>query len=156
MDANECCPRFDPKPWDGAEFEWKDKRFIKGRVRTLFYIPLNFGGVIKKLNAKTENAGAKVPDWMCLSEHVSKWSMDLYLAVDKEVPDAENATLSGRFISKAYEGPFKETGKWIKDFEAYAKGKGLAVKKQYMWYTTCPKCAKKWGKNYVVIIGLLV
>jgi len=29
----------------------------------------------------------------------------------------------------------------------------LAVKKQYMWYTTCPKCAQKWGKNYVVIVG---
>ena len=24
---------------------------------------------------------------------------------------------------------------------------------QYMWYTTCPKCAKKYGKNYVVILG---
>jgi len=22
-----------------------------------------------------------------------------------------------------------------------------------MWYTTCPKCAKKYGKNYVVIIA---
>ncbi len=23
----------------------------------------------------------------------------------------------------------------------------------YMWYTTCPKCAKKYGKNHVVILG---
>jgi hypothetical protein len=23
----------------------------------------------------------------------------------------------------------------------------------YMWYTTCPKCAKKYGKNYVTIIA---
>ncbi|WP_369688185.1 hydrolase [Anaerophaga thermohalophila] len=22
-----------------------------------------------------------------------------------------------------------------------------------MWYTTCPKCAKKYGKNYVAIVG---
>jgi hypothetical protein len=22
-----------------------------------------------------------------------------------------------------------------------------------MWYTTCPKCAQKYGKNYVVIIA---
>ena len=38
-----------------------------------------------------------------------------------------------------------------------ALGIFLAVKlnigKWYMWYTTCPKCAKKYGKNYVVIVG---
>jgi hypothetical protein len=27
------------------------------------------------------------------------------------------------------------------------------MKKEYMWYTTCPKCAKKYGKNYVVVVG---
>ncbi|MCK7469725.1 MAG: 60S ribosomal export protein NMD3 [Desulfomicrobium escambiense] len=24
-----------------------------------------------------------------------------------------------------------------------------------MWYTTCPKCAKKYGKNYVAIVGAI-
>jgi hypothetical protein len=79
--------------------------------------------------------------------------MDLYLAVDKEVPETENVTLSGKFLSKVYEGDFKETGKWCKDFESYAKGRGFEVKKWYMWYTTCPKCAKKYGKNYVAIVA---
>jgi len=82
-----------------------------------------------------------------------KWNMDLYLAVDKEVPGAENITLSGKFISKVYEGPFKDTGKWCDDLSSYVKGKGMDLKKMYMWYTTCPKCAKKYGKNYVVILG---
>jgi len=49
--------------------------------------------------------------------------MDLYLAVDKEIPNAENITLSGKFISKVYEGDFKETGKWCKDFEEYLQKK---------------------------------
>lgn len=79
--------------------------------------------------------------------------MDIYLAVGKEIPDAENITLSGKFLSKVYEGPFKDTGKWCKDFGDYAKSKKLSIKKWYMWYTTCPKCAKKYGKNYVVIIA---
>jgi len=57
------------------------------------------------------------------------------------------------FLSKVYEGDFKETGKWCKDYEEFAKTKGLKIKKQYMSYTTCPACAKKYGKNYVVIIG---
>jgi hypothetical protein len=149
---SECCPKFDPVPWDDKIFEWDNKRFIKDKVFTLFYIPLNFGSVMRKLDGKVRKAGARMPDALALSDHTSKWNMDIYLAVDREIPDSENVMLSGKFFSKVYEGDFKETGKWCKDFEGLAKKKGLEIKKWYMWYTTCPKCAKKYGKNYVVII----
>ncbi|MFA5184942.1 MAG: hydrolase [Patescibacteria group bacterium] len=152
----ECCPRFDPTPWDGKVFDWQDKRFIKDKVSTFFYMPLNFGSAMTRLNAKVEKAGAKMPDWLCLSDHVSMWKMELFLAVDKEIPDAENVVLSGKFLSKVYEGEFKDTGKWMKDFSEYAKGRNVEVKKTYMWYTTCPKCAKKYGKNYVVVVAQIV
>jgi hypothetical protein len=153
MSEEECCPKFNPKPWDGKVFEWKNKRFVKDKVFTLFFMPINFGSVMKRLNEKVENANAKIPDWLGLSDHTSKFNMDIYLAVDKKIPDAENVTLSGKFLSKVYEGPFKETGKWCDDFKEYAKSKKRDIKKWYMWYTTCPKCAKKYGKNYVVIIA---
>lgn len=149
----ECCPKFNPTPWDAKEFNWDNKRFIKDKVCTFFFMPLNFGGVMKRLMGKVEKAGVQVPDYVCLSDHTSKWNMNIYLAVDQEVPGAENVTLSGRFVSKVYEGNFKDTGKWCQDFAAYTKSQGLATKKMYMWYTTCPKCAKKYGKNYVVIIA---
>jgi hypothetical protein len=84
---------------------------------------------------------------------MSKWNMNVYLAVDKEIPGAENMTLSGTFLSKVYEGPFQDTGKWCKDFEQFASNKAMKISKWYMWYTTCPKCAKKYGKNYVVIVA---
>lgn len=149
----ECCPKFKPEPWDGKIVEWSNKKFIKDKVFTLFYMPINFGQVITRLTKKVDAAGVEVPEYLCLSDHTSKWNMDLYLAVDKEVAGAENVTLSGRFLSKVYEGDFKETGNWMKDFASYAKGEGFEVKKTYMWYTTCPKCAKKYGKNYVVVIA---
>jgi hypothetical protein len=149
----ECCPKFNPEPWDGKIVEWDNKKFIKDKVFTLFYMPINFGQVITRLTKKVESAGVEVPGYLCLSDHTSKWNMDLYLAVDEEVAGAENVTLSGRFLSKVYEGNFKETGNWMKDFASYVKGEGFEVKKTYMWYTTCPKCAKKYGKNYVVIIA---
>ena len=149
----ECCPKFDPEPWDRKFIEWENKKFIKDKVMTLFYMPLNFGCVMKRLNAKVEKAGAAMPDWLCLSDNTSKWNMDLYLAVDKEVGDAENTTLTGKFFSKVYEGAFKDTGKWCQDFEKDVKEQGFTLGKMYMWYTTCPKCAKKYGKNYVVIFG---
>jgi hypothetical protein len=152
-DPQECCPQFDPTSWDAKLFDWDNKRFIKDKVFTVFYMPVNFGAAMKRLNAKVEAAGAEMPDWLCLSDHTSMWNMDLYLAVDREVKDAENVRLSGKFISKVYEGQYKESGKWRKDFAAFVKGEGHDLKKTYMWYTTCPKCAKKWGKNYVVFIG---
>jgi hypothetical protein len=149
----ECCPKFDPEPWDGKIFQWENKRFIKDKVCTLFFMPLNFGQVMKRFFAKVEKSGASMPDWLCLSDHTSGWNMDLFLAVDKEVSDAENITLTGKYFAKVYEGPFRDTKKWCKDFENEIKSKNLELRKMYFWYTTCPKCAKKYGKNYVVIIG---
>jgi hypothetical protein len=104
---------------------------------------MNFGDVMKKLDKKVREAEAKIPDYLCLSDHTSKWNMDVYLAVDKEIPDAENITISGKFLSKVYEGPYKYTNKWSKDFENFAQGKGFNITKWYMWYPTCLKCAKK-------------
>jgi hypothetical protein len=152
MNQNECCPKFDPAPWNGKLFEWNEKKFMKDRVFTFFYIPMNFGRVMKKLDKKVRDAQATISDGMCLSVHTSKWNMNLYLAVDQEIPGAENMTLSGKFLSKVYEGSFQDTGKWCKDFEQFAQSKGVTISKWCMWYTTCPKCAKKYGKNYVVIV----
>lgn len=149
----ECCPPFDPTPWDDKLLEWEDKKFVKDHVFTFFHMPMNFGSVMKRLDKKVSNSGAEMQDWLCLSDHTSKWKMDVYLAVDKEVHDIENTTLSGKFYSKVYEGPFKDTGKWCKDYESQVEAKGLKIKKWFMWYTTCPKCAKKYGKNYVPIVS---
>ena len=153
MDQDTCCPKFDPAPWDDKTFEWKDKKFVKDRVFTIFNIPMNFGAVMKRLDRKARESSAATPDYMCLSDHASKWNMDVYLAVDKDVPGEDNVTLNGTFLSKVYEGPFKNTGKWCEDFGALAKSRNLNIEKWYMWYTTCPKCGKKYGKNYVVIVA---
>jgi hypothetical protein len=148
-----CCPRFDPEPWDQKAFDWKEKRFVKESVFTLFYMPVNFGSVMKKLDKQVRSAGGTILGGLCLSDHTSKWNMDVYVAVDREVPGAQNTSLSGRFASKVYEGSFKETGTWCKDFEQYAGSQALKIRKWYMWYTTCPRCAKKYGKNYVAVLA---
>lgn len=152
----ECCPKFKPSPWNGKILKWNNKRFIKDSVFTFLNMPMNFGAVIGRMAKKIEAAGATMTDWLCLSDHTSPWNMDLYIATNKTIPNAKNTTLSGKFLSKVYEGDFKETAQWCKDFESSAERKRLKIKKWYMWYTTCPKCAKKYGKNYVVIIGEVV
>ncbi len=156
MEEEICCLEFDPVPWDGKTHHWENKKFIKDKVCTFFYIPLNFGSVMKRLDKKVRASGGTIPDGLGLSDHTSKWIMDIYLAVDKEIRDAENVTLSGDFFSKVYEGPFSDTGKWCSNFEKLAGDAGKKISRQFMWYTTCPKCAKKYGKNYTVIIGKVV
>ena len=150
-----CCPEFDPINWDDKIFEWDNKKFIKESLPSFFYIPIGFGRVMKRVDKKLTMAKAGNPDNMGLSDHVSRWRMNVYIAVDREIPDAENVTLSGKFYSRVYEGPYRDTGKWTKEYKAIAQSKGFDIKKWYMWYTTCPKCAKKYGKNYVVIISEL-
>ena len=149
-----CCPEFDPTQWDDKLLEWKNKKFIRDSAFTLFYMPVNFGSVMRRFDKTVTRAGSKMPpDGLCLSDHTSRWNMDLYLAVDKEIPGADNTTLNGKFYCKVYEGPFSDTGKWCKDFDNVLVSKNLKQNKMYMWYTTCPKCAKKYGKNYVAIVS---
>ena len=148
-----CCPQFDPFPWDNVNFEWNDKLFVKGSVCTFFYMPLNFGSVMRKLDKAISNAGADWSQGICLSDMTSKWNMDLYINVDKPVAGLESKIFTGKFYSKVYEGPFKDTGKWFSDFNRLMLEKGYKEAKIYAWYTTCPKCAKKYGKNYVVMVA---
>ncbi len=146
-----CCPKFDHAPWDEKEFQWDNKMFIKYKVLCFMYMPLTFGKVIVRCLEKIEKAGAHTPQPpVCLSDHTSKWNMDLYIEVSKQVPEADNVALSGTYLSKVFEGPYKDTPRWCKEMQEWVVGKGKAIKRHLMYYTTCPKCAKHYGKNYVV------
>ncbi len=68
----------------------------------------------------------------------------------KEVPDGENVRLSGTYLSKVYDGPYKDIRKWITDLQNHVKAAGKEVKNLYFYYATCPKCAKEMGHNYVI------
>jgi hypothetical protein len=52
-----------------------------------------------------------------------------------------------------FEGPYSQVRTWIGDMTAYVKEKGRQLQKLYIFYTTCPRCAKEYGKNYVVILA---
>ncbi len=116
-------------------------------------MPLNFGSVITRLMSAIDKSGAHSPKSMCLSDHISKWKMNIYIDVDKKVPGQKNIILSGKYLFKVYEGNFKDTGLWMADFQKTLDKKSVKAKKTYMWYTTCPKCAKIYDKNYVVSVA---
>jgi len=153
--TDECCPRFDPKPWDETTLTWQGKRFVKDRVISLFHIPLNYGAVMTRNIAAIEAANASAENRVVLTDENSLWGADVYLEVTKDVPGASMATISGTFLSKVFEGPYRNMHTWIEAMRAFVQGKGKGLQKLYFFYTTCPKCAKKYGKNYVVILAHL-
>ncbi len=149
----DCCPGFNPDPWDEKEIEWEDKKFVKDRVRSIFHIPINFGSVMKRNVELIEAADAKPEEMVVLSDENSLWGADVYIGVTKDVPSARMATISGTFLSKVFEGSYRKMKQWIDEMKQYIASKDKKLKKLYFYYTTCPKCAKKYGKNYVVLLA---
>ena len=148
-----CCPRFDPSPWDGKEVTWKDKRFVKDRVRSIFHFPLNFGSVMRRNMALIESARAAAQEPAVVCDENSLWGADVYIAVSKDVPGAQMTTLSGTFLCKAFEGPYSRIRKWVAEMDGFVASRGKTAKRLLFYYTTCPKCAKAYGKNYVVLLA---
>lgn len=151
--ADICCTPFDPQPWNEQTHEWVHKRFISDSVNCFLNIPLNFGTVMRRLDRKMTESEAAVPDYLCLSEQISPWKMNVYLAIDKEIPNAATVALSGHFYSQVFEGPYKELSNWQKQFRLKLINKGLPPQNVFTWFTTCPSCAKKYGKNYLVLFA---
>ena len=60
--------------------------------------------------------------------------------------------LSGNYLTRVFEGPYRDAPEWEKEMAAYVERRGKRAKKTYFFYTTCPKCAKAYGKNYVVAV----
>jgi hypothetical protein len=108
--------------------------------------------VMKRNMEKIEKADAK-GDQLMLSDEKSLWGSDIYISVSKDVPDADMTTLSGTFLTKVFEGPYKDTGKWVKEMKRYVGGMDRELKKLYFCYTTCPACAKAYGKNHVILFA---
>ncbi|HJX69756.1 MAG TPA: hydrolase [Dehalococcoidia bacterium] len=148
-----CCPRFNPEPWDKKEITLQDKLFLKDHVCSFLHIPLNFGKVMVKNMAGIQQAGALAPEPLMLLDEKSLWGADIYIAVSKAMPGAEMARIPGTYLTKVFEGSYKDTGRWVKEMKAYVKSKGKEIKKMYFFYTTCPSCAKVYGKNYTVILA---
>ena len=151
--SDECCQKFNPGPWDDNVLTWENKRFVKDRVASFLHIPLNFGAVMKRNVTAIEAAHASPENMVVLSDENSLWGADVYLEVTGDVPGANMATISGTFLSKVFEGPYKNMRKWIEEMKAFVAAKGRTAGKLYFFYTTCPKCAKKYGKNYIVILA---
>ena len=152
-DARPCCPEGYPEAWNEKEISWEDKPFVKDRVRSFLHIPLNLRGVLARNVRLIEAAGALPEEMLVVTDENSLWGADMYIAVTKDVPHAQMARLSGTFLAKVFEGPYKQIPVWIKEMKTYVTSQGKEMKHLYFLYKTCPKCAKRYGKTYVVLLA---
>ncbi len=146
-----CCPRFNPDGWDNRHLHFKDKRFVRATTKSIMHVPINMGKIFPKTFLAITDAGADDPDdVLVLSRDVSPWKGEHFFAVSKDVPGEEMAYLSGDYLTRVFEGPYKDAKKWHDQLINDAGRGDEASPDIFFFYTTCPKCAKYYGKNYVV------
>lgn len=153
-DKNEtgCCSIPDVSAWDKQLITFRNKQFIRMYTKSFLYMPLNFGKIMKELTDTVDQSNAFLPQKhrMVLTRDVSPWKAEQLYGVSKPVDGADNVTLNGIFLTQVFEGPYQNAKQWYTSMQNYARDQGKHINKLYFFYTTCPKCAKHYGKNYVI------
>ena len=149
-----CCPRFSPEGWDGRRLSFHKKPFIRATTRSMLHVPLDMGRVFGRVQKRIKAAGGyDADDLIVLSRDLSPWRAEHLFSASVPVPGEERVLLSGEYITRVFEGPYRDARVWHAEMESEARAAGVPGGMRdeiYFFYTTCPKCAKTYGKNYVV------
>ena len=147
-----CCAVPNIKAWDEQEVSFEKKHFIRMYTRSILFVPLNMSKVMTRIQKLANTAGAEMSpqDAMILSRDLSPWKAEQLYAVKKPVEGADNVTLNGKFVTKVFEGQYQDVKKWFDVLQQLVAKRGKTSERVYFFYTTCPKCAKHYGKNYVI------
>ena len=144
---------FDPTPYEDATIRWRDHLFVQDHVHAIFHVPIDMGAKVTKNKARIDAVGAAPAQPLMLSDEGSPWGSDIFIEVEREVPGAQMATMSGTFRTRVYDGPFSQAGSWVKDTAAWLEAQGQHADAIYLAYTSCPSCAKAFGHNHVVVFA---
>lgn len=151
-----CCPRFNPEGWDDKELHFDEKLFVRATTKSIDHVPTDMGQVFEQTFNDIEKAGAYDPDdIIVLSRDVSPSEGEHFFAVSKPVPGLEVVRWTGDYVTKLLEGPYENAPMWEQQFMTDLDQRGHKVDAIYYFYTTCPKCAEVYGKNYIVAVAKL-
>jgi hypothetical protein len=160
MKREVCCPRFHPKKWDGKTFHWRSKSFLKTTIPTFFHIP--FPPMIGwrltkmcKLAEESKKVSSNKENVLVLFTDPTPFRSEIYLSVTGKVSGGKMAHISGKFFAKVFEGGYNSIPKHIKTMNELLAKKKKKAKNYYIHYAYCPKCAKKYSHNYMVVFAEL-
>jgi hypothetical protein len=149
-----CCPVFDPAPWDKKLFILKDLNMVKASTKSIFFVPINMAKVMSETMKKIEDNNAFYDDkYLILSEDVSPFKCVHHFLVTKEIEGMDNEIFGGKFYTIVFEGNYNQIQKAIERLKNEMEAESLVLNRVFAFYTTCPKCAKVYGKNYIVLFG---
>lgn len=156
----ECCPKFEVEKWDKKTFTWKNKPFLQETISTFFHIPLpsSIGKKVTKMHALAQKSDVTIPDKseaLILFRDPTAFKSEIYYSVTKAVDGANNLVISGSFVARVFDGPYNSVPKFIKKMEIYLKERNQTAKDFYIHYAYCPKCAKEYGNNYMILFALI-
>lgn len=154
-----CCPRFDPAPWQERLHTWNEKRFIKETIPEFLHMPLpgTFQRAVSSLWRKAQEADAapQAAEALFLAHDPSPWISEIYLSVIKEVPGSCNIRFTGSYYSRVFDGPYNAVPRYLREMEASLAKKGWRAKRHLFHFTTCPRCARSYGHNYILALAEL-
>lgn len=152
-----CCPAFDRVPWDGTRHRWTGRLFARTTVPQILHIPLGLPGRMRRLMERIERAGAMPASdaSLVLMRELSPWRSEILVALATEVPGLASVRLSGTFLTKVFDGPYRDAPVWMAETDAALAQVGERAQRHYLRYAYCPKCARRFGHNFVTVFAQL-
>lgn len=147
----ECCKRLSPEEWDKKEIVWRDKPFFRSHYHAFFHVPINIGQKIIKGTAKVKEAGLLAEN-MVLVKNDGLFGADLLIPIAGKTNQFEIELITGKFLTRLFEGHYGDMRRWLKETKQYCQEKGFSPKEFIFFYATCPKCAKKYGDKVQVVV----
>jgi hypothetical protein len=109
------------------------------------------GRVFARVQKRIDTAAAQDAEQvLVLSRDLSPWESEHLFATSAPVPGEEMIALSGDFVTRVFEGPYRQAKIWEKELQEIAHRHGRDPARTFFFFTTCPSCARAYGKNYVV------
>ncbi len=156
-DTDVCCPLFHPENWNNIQHIWDHKLFLKDSVPEFFHIPLpgTYEKAITRMWNKANGAHAAPgpKDFLLLAHDPSSFKGELYMSVTKEIPGEQTESFTGTFFSKVFEGDYSDARRALRSMEGFLTDNEMISEKDYIYFPYCPKCAKKYGRNYIVVVS---
>jgi len=148
---SECCKRLTVPEWDKKEIVWQDKPFYKSRYQAFFHVPINIGKKIAEGMEKIREAGL-LAETMVLVKNDGLFGADILIPIAKKTNIFETELITGKFLTRLFEGHYGDMRRWIKETKKYCREKGFSPKDFIFFYATCPKCAKEYGDKVQVVV----
>lgn len=146
-----CCPVFHPEEYDHKVFDFKDIDFISAASKSFLHMPLNLGKVMTETQKVIdENDASLKHQYLILSKDTSAFKTSHLFAVSKEVTNHHVVKLSGEYTARVFDGQYQDVPKFMKLLDTEIQNNHNVIDDQWVFYTTCPNCAKVYGHNYMV------